>query len=51
MLVCCTISPWLPCVQHYRIIDDALRKIGQPPLPVDCQLITLGSWMGGDRDG
>ena len=37
--------------EHYRIIDEALRKIGQPPLPIDASLITLGSWTGGDRDG
>eukprot|EP00285_Hemiselmis_virescens_P015091 CAMPEP_0173381640 /NCGR_PEP_ID=MMETSP1356-20130122/4035_1 /TAXON_ID=77927 ORGANISM="Hemiselmis virescens, Strain PCC157" /NCGR_SAMPLE_ID=MMETSP1356 /ASSEMBLY_ACC=CAM_ASM_000847 /LENGTH=993 /DNA_ID=CAMNT_0014335553 /DNA_START=55 /DNA_END=3036 /DNA_ORIENTATION=- len=42
---------WKAVPEHYRVIDDSLRKIGQPPLPVDSTLITLGSWMGGDRDG
>mmetsp|Transcript_32228 Transcript_32228/g.79090 ORF Transcript_32228/g.79090 Transcript_32228/m.79090 type:complete len:1003 (+) Transcript_32228:38-3046(+) len=44
-------SLWQAVPEHYRIIDEALRKIGMPPLPVNSQLITLGSWMGGDRDG
>jgi len=42
---------WRAVPEHYRIIDESLRKVGQPPLPVDSTLITLGSWMGGDRDG
>ena len=32
-------------------MDYALKEIGQAPLPIDCCLMTLGSWMGGDRDG
>ena len=35
----------------YRRIDTALSKIGQPHLPLDHNLFTFGSWMGGDRDG
>lgn len=42
---------WTAVPEHYRIIDESLRKIGQPPLPIDSSLITIGSWMGGDRDG
>ena len=42
---------WDAVPEHYVGIDDALNRIGQPPLPIDCKLITLGSWMGGDRDG
>ncbi|EKX31868.1 hypothetical protein GUITHDRAFT_121941 [Guillardia theta CCMP2712] len=42
---------WDAVPQHYRIVDDSLRRLGQPPLPLNCNLITLGSWMGGDRDG
>jgi len=42
---------WFGVPEHYRIIDDALRKIGQPSLPMSSKLVTCGSWMGGDRDG
>jgi len=42
---------WNAVPEHYRVIDDALKQIGAAPLPMDVQLITLGSWMGGDRDG
>lgn len=42
---------WDAVPEHYVCIDDALHRIGQPGLPIDCKLITLGSWMGGDRDG
>jgi phosphoenolpyruvate carboxylase len=42
---------WYAVPEHYRIVDDALRKIGQPSLPMNSKLMTLGSWMGGDRDG
>lgn len=42
---------WDAVPEHYVCIDDALHRIGQPGLPIDCRLITLGSWMGGDRDG
>jgi len=42
---------WDAVPEHYVTIDDALHRIGQPALPIDCKLITLGSWMGGDRDG
>eukprot|EP00961_Rhodomonas_salina_P089080 1198207-Rhodomonas_salina.1 len=41
---------WNAVPEHYRVIDDALKQIGAAPLPMDVQLITLGSWMGGDRD-
>ena len=42
---------WDAVPEHYATINDALHRIGQPSLPIDCRLITLGSWMGGDRDG
>lgn len=44
-----TIFEGLPT--FYRRIDTALSKIGQPHLPLDHNLFTFGSWMGGDRDG
>ena len=44
-----TIFDGLPT--FYRRIDTALSKIGQPHLPLDHNLFTFGSWMGGDRDG
>jgi len=42
---------WHALPDHYHTVDNALMGIGQPPLPVDCCLLTIGSWMGGDRDG
>eukprot|EP00283_Hemiselmis_rufescens_P000477 CAMPEP_0173470208 /NCGR_PEP_ID=MMETSP1357-20121228/77759_1 /TAXON_ID=77926 /ORGANISM="Hemiselmis rufescens, Strain PCC563" /LENGTH=970 /DNA_ID=CAMNT_0014438475 /DNA_START=30 /DNA_END=2942 /DNA_ORIENTATION=+ len=44
-------SIWEALPEHYHAVDYALKEIGQPPLPIDCCLLTLGSWMGGDRDG
>ena len=44
-------SLWHALPDHYHTVDNALKSIGQPPLPVDCCLLTIGSWMGGDRDG
>lgn len=44
-------SIWAALPEHYHAVDYALKEIGQPPLPIDCSLLTLGSWMGGDRDG
>ena len=44
-------SLWHALPDHYHTVDNALKGIGQPPLPVDCCLLTIGSWMGGDRDG
>lgn len=42
---------WHALPDHYHTVDKALVGIGQPTLPVDCCLLTIGSWMGGDRDG
>ena len=42
---------WHALPDHYHTVDNALKGIGQSPLPVDCCLLTMGSWMGGDRDG
>jgi phosphoenolpyruvate carboxylase len=44
-------SFWTALPEHYHAVDYALKQIGQPPLPINCCLMTLGSWMGGDRDG
>jgi len=44
-------SIWEALPEHYHAVDYALQQIGCEPLPIDCCLITLGSWMGGDRDG
>lgn len=42
---------WHALPDHYHTVDNALMGIGQQALPVDCCLLTVGSWMGGDRDG
>jgi len=42
---------WTALPETMRILDDALMKIGQPPLPVDACIFSIGSWIGGDRDG
>lgn len=44
-------SIWEALPEHYHAVDYALKEIGCEPLPIDCCLLTLGSWMGGDRDG
>lgn len=44
-----TIFYGLPVFQ--RRIDTALSHIGMPKLPLEHNLFTFGSWMGGDRDG
>ncbi|KAI8825738.1 phosphoenolpyruvate carboxylase [Fimicolochytrium jonesii] len=42
---------WACLPNFMATVDHALAEIGQPPLPVDSNLITFGSWIGGDRDG
>uniref|UniRef100_A0A7S4B362 phosphoenolpyruvate carboxylase n=1 Tax=Chrysotila carterae TaxID=13221 RepID=A0A7S4B362_CHRCT len=42
---------WDAVPLHYRRLDRALARIGQPPVPYDASIIKIASWMGGDRDG
>ncbi|EOD14169.1 phosphoenolpyruvate carboxylase [Emiliania huxleyi CCMP1516] len=37
---------WDAVPEHYRRLDRALRRIGQPPA-----IVKVSTWMGGDRDG
>ena len=29
----------------------SLERLGQPPIPIDANLLRISTWMGGDRDG
>jgi len=42
---------WDAVPEHYRRLDRALRRIGQPPVPYDKAIVKVSTWMGGDRDG
>ena len=42
---------WSAIPELMRSLDFALHKIGAEPIPVDKSLISIGSWIGGDRDG
>lgn len=42
---------WNAVPKHMRRIDEVLRNIGAEPLPAECSTVSVGSWMGGDRDG
>lgn len=42
---------WHTVPAHMRYLDEALAEIGSTPLPPDVSVVSLGSWMGGDRDG
>ena len=42
---------WEAVPEHYRRIDRALDRLGQPPLPYDATIVRVSTWMGGDRDG
>jgi len=44
-------SFWYAIPRFLRELDDHLESHHLDPLPVDQVLFSMGSWMGGDRDG
>ncbi|CAJ1358895.1 unnamed protein product, partial [Effrenium voratum] len=42
---------WRAVPEHYRRLDRCLRRIGADGLPMNCSILKMSSWMGGDRDG
>ena len=42
---------WQAIPQYLRRLDDAMQTHLGKALPLDCAPITIGAWMGGDRDG
>jgi phosphoenolpyruvate carboxylase len=44
-------SLWNSVPKIYNMVDVALRNLNLEPLKIDTKLVSLASWMGGDRDG
>ena len=42
---------WDAVPEHYRRLERSLERLGQPPIPIDANLLRISTWMGGDRDG
>ena len=42
---------WNAVPDHYRRLERALARLGQPPIPYDKTVVRVSTWMGGDRDG